>query len=924
MKARDRMPIAVFALVLLAQTAAAQVTNLWRTFTRSDGLAENACLTVSISPGGKVIVGHPKAAEVTLFDGYDARRVPAPPWKGRVFESSGGQLWTVTPRGMAEFREGMWLEHAVAEIAAHFEAKHPSEITLLPILHGRVLVLLPERLLRVDIEEVGQSQVKTLRVAEECGLQYFTAMTPARDGGLWISGSTGIGKLAGPLRSITAESSLSAYIPSPALGLADFRVVCEDSQDAFSSLATSQTGGVVLALYEGLRWKTRAIEVPGVRYAWRCGKFTCGVTADSMCRINQEGAVVGTEEIPARRICDFAIDPGGAVWLATTEGLFRKAPGLWAAVEFDEMPVELKHYRGRAWNLRQDGRASRDWIAGFPELKSRDTIPPVVLSNKWDAFLKSRKGDLWLGGPHLIAWFRHNAWKFFSSTNDIGPENVFAFAESPEGRVWCATPGRIWSFDGHDWLVLRGGFSAINDLLCTVEGSLWVATDDGLHRFWRGNWTSHAPQDGLSSTAVQALLEDRRGSMWARGEGRAFRFTPQADPDPPRTFIRTPGSERHEFFEGDLVAFAFEGRDKWNLSQPEQLLFSFRIDERDWTPFNSTTGFSFADLPIGKHYFQVRAMDRNGNIDPRPARFEFAVVVPWYKETRLVMVLSAALAVAVCLAGIAVNRHRRLRLSYAEVERIVAERTRELELANRELLHSQKMNALGTLAAGIAHDFNNILSIIKGSAQIIEENPGNTEKIRTRLDRIKTVVQQGAGIVEAMLGFSRSSDQGAPCDINAVVEDTVRLLGDRFVREVEIRMDRAQDLPAVLTARDFLQQVLLNFIFNAAEAMTGGKKQVLITTRKVEKSPCGVVLAPRSAQEYVAVSVTDFGCGITPENLPRIFEPFFTTKAMSARRGTGLGLSMVYELALKMEAGLAVETRMGSGSTFTLLLPVKK
>jgi signal transduction histidine kinase len=80
---------------------------------------------------------------------------------------------------------------------------------------------------------------------------------------------------------------------------------------------------------------------------------------------------------------------------------------------------------------------------------------------------------------------------------------------------------------------------------------------------------------------------------------------------------------------------------------------------------------------------------------------------------------------------------------------------------------------------------------------------------------------------------------------------------------------------------------------------------------------------PAAAATYISISVCDFGCGIPPENMPRIFEPFFTTKSLSARRGTGLGLSMVYELAKKMEAGLAVESIVGQGSTFTLVLPVR-
>src|SRR6185369_1097705 len=167
---------------------------------------------------------------------------------------------------------------------------------------------------------------------------------------------------------------------------------------------------------------------------------------------------------------------------------------------------------------------------------------------------------------------------------------------------------------------------------------------------------------------------------------------------------------------------------------------------------------------IGKHYFQVRSMDRNGNIDLKPARLEFSVVVPWYRETRLVLILSGALGVAIFFAGLAFNRHRKLALSYAEVERKVAVRTAELERASRELLHSQKMNALGTLAAGLAHDFNNILSIVKGSAQIIEDNLDNPQKIRTRADRIRMVADQGAGVIKALLGFSRdSADQPVEC-----------------------------------------------------------------------------------------------------------------------------------------------------------------
>jgi two-component system, cell cycle sensor histidine kinase and response regulator CckA len=146
-------------------------------------------------------------------------------------------------------------------------------------------------------------------------------------------------------------------------------------------------------------------------------------------------------------------------------------------------------------------------------------------------------------------------------------------------------------------------------------------------------------------------------------------------------------------------------------------------------------------------------------------------------------------------------------------------------------------------------------------------------------------------------------------------------LGDRFLREVELRFDRAPALPPVRASQNLVQQILLNFIFNATESMDG-RKSVIITTSHAGLLPARMALPPATAASYVTVAVRDSGCGIPPEHLPRVFEPFFTTKSLSTRRGTGLGLSIVYELAKKMEAGLALESVVGQGSVFSLILPV--
>ena len=278
--------------------------------------------------------------------------------------------------------------------------------------------------------------------------------------------------------------------------------------------------------------------------------------------------------------------------------------------------------------------------------------------------------------------------------------------------------------------------------------------------------------------------------------------------------------------------------------------------------------------------------------------------------------------VALGFAGLAVNRHQKLRRSYARVERMVEERTEELRRANEALAQGQKMTALGTLASGIAHDFNNILSIIKGSAQIIESHLSDRGRILTRTARIRTVVDQGTGIVKAMLGFARVPEhRTGPCEVGEIVEETVRLLSAGFRRAVRIRLQQSAGRPMVHGARDLMQQMLLNLIMNAADAMNGAG-EIGIRTGIARKPPTEMALAPAPANSYVYVSVIDHGSGITEENRQRIFEPFFTTKAFSTRRGTGLGLYMVYESAREMGHGLFVRSEPGLGSTFTIYFPV--
>ena len=1035
--------LAQAAWLALAVTCWAQPrASNWRGYTQVDGLPESGCISLTYSPRNKVLVRHANSPVVSELDGFDVRRLPAfEPEKSRIYQSPGGQLWTVVAEGLREFRAGAWVDHPVPDVAAELRlgSGHILDLVpLYPVRQGVVLVLLPSRLLQLNFE--GQDSLRTvvLRRASETHLQSFTGMAAARDGGLWVSGKTGIAKMVSPIRFAKPDAEWREYGLPSTLQAQDLRDPHEDLDGGVMATAdsTAARGKLVVYFDAQKQWTAQPASVDRLRQAWRGPDGTCWEMSFSSLAQTEEGMHEPTESDPlsARPYYDVAIDPGGAFWLATANGLFRYAPPLWrtpSAVRQITAPIRclaevpesrlwfvggttlyalqdehLEEYaipnaarsglqvrtlfalkngrivvvgetgaesevvdellsfqpeqgalwaevaadaglRIRALGVLRNGNLCVQDVAASDAAARNTTLlefdgqkcqalaslptPPYLGPRLYTAFT-TQEGDVWLSGDLGTARCRGTNWVSFIANDRTMPQAAISFVQFPEGRIWCATRDQVWEFDGSGWSVARADLDRISGMVCSRRegssyGSVWVASNSGLLRYCRGTWIENGPEEGLPSAGIRGICEDSRGVLWSATTRGLSRFHPEADPDPPRAWVQELPQAGNRVPEGTVVVLSFGGQDKWKYSDSSRLLFSFRLDQHDWYPFQAGPKASFADLQVGKHVVQVRAMDRNGNIsglgqkDFKP--LEFWVTQPWYKETRLVLIAFTGLGMALFFAGVAFNRHLQLLRSYAEVERKVAERTRQLEVANRQLLHSQKMNALGTLAAGLAHDFNNILSIIKGSAQIIEDNLDNPDKIRTRADRIRTVVEQGAGIVKAMLGFSReSSPEPVLGDLNSMVEETLKLLGDRFLREVQVSFQPGTGLPPVLAAKDFVQQILLNFIFNAAESMSGNKR-ILLATRSLEAPPSELVIAPVPARSYVAVSVQDFGCGIPPQNLSRIFEPFFTTKSLSAHRGTGLGLSMAYELARKMGAGLGVESAVDQGSAFTLIIPVR-
>jgi signal transduction histidine kinase len=240
-----------------------------------------------------------------------------------------------------------------------------------------------------------------------------------------------------------------------------------------------------------------------------------------------------------------------------------------------------------------------------------------------------------------------------------------------------------------------------------------------------------------------------------------------------------------------------------------------------------------------------------------------------------------------------------------------------------QLRQSQKMESIGQLAGGIAHDFNNILAAIMMQADLARTVKDTPEEVRKDLAVIEAAAQRAANLTRQLLLFSRQQVmQPRQLDLNEVVTSLTKLL-QRLIRE-DVSLQLHLHSTPLLTYADvgMLDQVLMNLTINARDAMPKGGRLIIETAEKIIDAEQAAVNPETSPGRYVWLSVSDTGCGISPEVLPRIFEPFFTTKEVG--EGTGLGLATVFGIVKQHHGWLKVYSETGKGTTFQVFLPASE
>jgi len=257
------------------------------------------------------------------------------------------------------------------------------------------------------------------------------------------------------------------------------------------------------------------------------------------------------------------------------------------------------------------------------------------------------------------------------------------------------------------------------------------------------------------------------------------------------------------------------------------------------------------------------------------------------------------------------------------VSRDITERRRSEELLRQreeQLRQARKMEAVGRLSGGIAHDFNNLLSVIIGYSEVMELQMGETSPLRKNVEEIIKAAERASGLTQQLLAFSRKKPlQPKILDLNSLVIDMGQMLRRLIGAHLDLTTQLSSDLGKIRADQGQIEQVILNLVVNARDAMPQGGKLSIETANTLIDEVQAKGLPFLRPGPHVILTISDTGIGMDDDTRRQMFEPFFTTK--DPGKGTGLGLSTVYSVVKQSAGVIGVQSAPGNGSTFKIYLP---
>jgi len=526
--------------------------------------------------------------------------------------------------------------------------------------------------------------------------------------------------------------------------------------------------------------------------------------------------------------------PDGRQSVLTDRGFFMTIDPADEAAEFER----VKHPEERRILAMVPRRSDdRVWVVTGTaqlsdirvELYDGKTFVPVVREiqtsglGKFKAVFETASGFLWLGGTGGVGILMDNEFRQYT------PENghlarAFCFEEVENGKIWSGGNGLIEEFDGQRWRVIKGGFSDTHRIRTRSDGSIWIASEAGILRQFEGSWIINTLDDGLPSSHVFDLFEDSQRRLWAATAGGISVYHPEADRDPPETYIPS-DKNLAETPPGGDVRLVYSGMDRWNYTKADRLLFSHRFDKEPWSPFASNTVVSATGLSPGKHRLDVRAIDRNWNVDPTPASFEFTVLLPWYKEPVFIVIAGMGSIIILLLAGYSISR-------YVHLERLVTRRTEAMRKAYAQLqsLASQisfvEERERRKIATDLHDRIGHGLAACRMLLTTIQKNTQDRETA-AQLDKSRELLGQTIEDTRSL-----TFEISPPILYSIGLEAALEWLVEQFAKQYDISFsfhDDKQPKPMGEDVRGILFRAVRELLFNVVKHANAKNARVSIT-----------------------------------------------------------------------------------------------